>query len=45
MKHDFFAVGIGASAGGLSALREFLNPIPANTGIAYIHSNSFKKGT
>ena len=36
MKHDFFAVGIGASAGGLSAIREFLKPIPAKTGIAYI---------
>jgi len=36
MKHDFFAAGIGASAGGLSALREFLKPIPANTGIAYV---------
>ena len=43
MKHDFFAVGIGASAGGLSALREFLNPIPANTGIAYIIVTHLKR--
>jgi two-component system chemotaxis response regulator CheB len=36
VKHDFFAAGIGASAGGLPALKEFFKPIPANTGIAYI---------
>jgi len=36
MKHDFFAAGIGASAGGLPALKEFLKLIPAKTGIAYI---------
>jgi len=25
MKHNFFAAGIGASAGGIPALKEFLN--------------------
>ena len=32
----FFAAGIGASAGGLNALKEFLEPIPPQTGIAFV---------
>src|SRR5215831_7352879 len=29
-------VGIGASAGGLEAFRNFLNALPANTGMAFV---------
>jgi two-component system CheB/CheR fusion protein len=29
-------VGIGASAGGLGALKEFFHHVPANSGLAYV---------
>jgi two-component system CheB/CheR fusion protein len=32
----FFIVGIGASAGGIQALREFFSNVPSNSGIAYV---------
>lgn len=34
--HDFPVVGIGASAGGLSAFRKFLGAVSKNSGIAYV---------
>src|SRR5690349_8213563 len=34
--HKATIVGIGASAGGLAALRQFFTGIPANTGAAYV---------
>jgi two-component system CheB/CheR fusion protein len=34
--HDFMVVGLGASAGGLKALIEFFQHVPANTGMAYV---------
>ena len=33
---DIFVVGIGASAGGLKALEELFQNIPANTGMAFV---------
>ncbi|MEO5684889.1 MAG: CheR family methyltransferase [Chitinophagaceae bacterium] len=33
---DFFVVGIGASAGGIQALRIFFENVPANSGAAYV---------
>ena len=36
MTEGFFTAGIGASAGGLKALKEFLEPIPPRTGIAFV---------
>ncbi|MCJ7820965.1 MAG: hypothetical protein MUP53_07155, partial [Bacteroidales bacterium] len=36
-KADVFPiVGIGASAGGLEALEQFLSNVPANSGMAYV---------
>lgn len=35
-KSRFPVVGIGASAGGLEALRAFLTNVPANSGMAFI---------
>ncbi len=35
-EQHFPVVGIGASAGGLEALRELLEALPANTGMAYV---------
>src|ERR1043166_4342322 len=35
-EHDFVVVGIGASAGGIAALRSFFGAAPAVSGIAYI---------
>lgn len=32
----FFVVGIGASAGGIQALKEFFDHVPANSGMAYV---------
>lgn len=32
----FPVVGVGASAGGLTAFRDFLRPIPENSGMAYV---------
>jgi two-component system CheB/CheR fusion protein len=34
--HDFFVVGIGASAGGIKALKEFFAKVPADSGMAYV---------
>ena len=33
---DFLIVGIGASAGGIQALKEFFANVPADSGIAYV---------
>jgi two-component system CheB/CheR fusion protein len=35
-KSDFFIVGIGASAGGLDAFKEFFENIPADSGMAFV---------
>jgi len=35
-EHDFYVVGIGASAGGLDAYKRLLKAIPEKTGIAYV---------
>jgi two-component system, chemotaxis family, CheB/CheR fusion protein len=35
-KQDFLVVGIGASAGGINALREFFENVSPHTGIAYV---------
>ena len=35
-KHNFLVVGIGASAGGIQALKEFFENVPADSGIAYV---------
>lgn len=35
-KSNFFAVGIGASAGGLDAYKELLSYLPVDTGMAFI---------
>ncbi len=32
---EFLYVGVGASAGGLDALKKFLSNIPENSGMAY----------
>jgi two-component system CheB/CheR fusion protein len=34
--HGFLIVGIGASAGGIKATQEFLEEVPANSGVAYV---------
>ncbi|MBR2765400.1 MAG: hypothetical protein IKE03_05405, partial [Blautia sp.] len=34
--HPICVVGIGASAGGLEALQQFLTFLPPNTGMAYV---------
>src|SRR5689334_21112414 len=33
---DFLIVGIGASAGGIQALKEFFQQVPADSGLAYV---------
>jgi two-component system CheB/CheR fusion protein len=33
---DFFTVGIGASAGGIKALKTFFQHVPADSGMAYV---------
>src|SRR5262249_52825277 len=33
---DFFVVGIGASAGGITPLRQFFNNVRADSGMAYV---------
>ncbi len=33
---DFLIVGIGASAGGIKALKEFFESVPADSGMAYV---------
>jgi two-component system CheB/CheR fusion protein len=35
-RSGFLVVGIGASAGGLEALEEFFNAVPANSGLAFV---------
>lgn len=35
-KKDFYVVGIGSSAGGYEALREFFTEIPENPGVAFV---------
>ncbi len=35
-KERFLVVGIGASAGGIAALRKFFENVPADSGIAYV---------
>jgi two-component system CheB/CheR fusion protein len=34
--HGFLVVGLGASAGGIQALREFFEHAPADSGLAYV---------
>jgi PAS domain S-box-containing protein len=34
--HEFLTVGIGASAGGIQALKEFFENVPADSGVAYV---------
>jgi two-component system, chemotaxis family, CheB/CheR fusion protein len=36
MEDDFLIVGLGASAGGIQALREFFSKVPENSGMAYV---------
>jgi PAS domain S-box-containing protein len=33
---DFLIVGLGASAGGIQALKEFFGQVPADSGVAYV---------
>ena len=35
-QEDFLVVGIGASAGGIQALKEFFKKVPRDSGIAYV---------
>jgi two-component system, chemotaxis family, CheB/CheR fusion protein len=35
-RHDFLIVGIGASAGGVQALKEFFEQVSADSGVAYV---------
>ncbi|MFO7843181.1 MAG: chemotaxis protein CheB, partial [Bacteroidales bacterium] len=45
--HEFPIVGIGASAGGLEALEQFLNNVPENSKMAYVvvqHLDPTQKG-
>ncbi|SEL53306.1 PAS domain S-box-containing protein [Chitinophaga rupis] len=35
-KDDFLIVGLGASSGGVQALKEFFEHVPASTGMAYV---------
>ena len=44
---EFPIVGIGASAGGLEALEQFLSNVPENSGMAYVviqHMDPTQKG-
>lgn len=34
--HEFLVVGIGASAGGINALKEFFENVPDRSGMAYV---------
>jgi two-component system CheB/CheR fusion protein len=34
--HDFLTVGIGASAGGITALEQFFEQVPADNGMAFV---------
>src|SRR5262245_42655071 len=36
LNHKFLVVGIGASAGGIQALKEFFSNVPGNSGMAYV---------
>jgi len=47
VKEKFPIVGIGASAGGLEALEQFLGSVPENSGMAYVviqHLDPTQKG-
>ncbi len=47
VKEKFLIVGIGASAGGLEALEQFLGNVPENSGMAYVviqHLDPTQKG-
>ena len=35
-EHQPFVVGIGASAGGLEALQQFLRSVPADSGLSFV---------
>lgn len=35
-RNEFLIVGLGASAGGISALKEFFEHVPADSGMAYV---------
>src|SRR5829696_6182197 len=35
-QQDFLVVGLGASAGGIHAFKEFFERVPANSGMAYV---------
>lgn len=35
-RNDFLIVGLGASAGGIQALKDFFEQVPADSGIAYV---------
>jgi two-component system CheB/CheR fusion protein len=43
MKRDFFAVGVGASGGGLEALGKFFDHVPFDPQIAYIVITHIKR--
>src|SRR4051812_44879943 len=34
--HGFLVIGIGASAGGVQALKEFFQHVPSDSGMAYV---------
>ena len=34
--NEFLVVGLGASAGGIQALKEFFSKVPRDSGIAYV---------
>ncbi len=36
VQHDFLVVGIGASAGGIKALKEFFTAMPSDSGMAFV---------
>jgi len=36
VREDFLIAGIGASAGGIQALKEFFENVPADSGVAYV---------
>jgi len=44
-KTDFSIVGIGASAGGLNALSDFLSNVPENSGLAFVIVQHMEKNS
>ena len=44
-KTDFSIVGIGASAGGLEAMVDFLSNVPKNSGLAFVIVQHMEKGS